>query len=40
MIGEDELEKNEIIVRNMVSRKQDKISFDDIDNFTFIKNQE
>ena len=40
MLGENELDKNEIIVRNMVSRKQDKISLDDIYNFTFIKNQE
>jgi len=36
MIGDEELEKNEVIIRNMLSRKQDKISLDNIANFTFI----
>ena len=39
IIGDNELENNEVIIRNMITRDQNKVSFNDIPNFTFIDNQ-
>ena len=36
IIGDDELENNEVVVKNMITRQQYNVSFDDVSNFLFI----